>query len=290
MLIYSGLSKFLGTLLRCFSNAIYDTIDHDGAEYAGYLAFLFLLSLFPFLVFFAAIIGQIAQLLDDNKLWEDFIEFILSYSIPKDVIDGLKPRITEIISKPPQGVLTLSAAGALWTASSVVEGMRTVLNRAYRVHTPPAYIFRRLLSIVQILFITVAMVLAILSLTVVPIFVDMLSKYFDVKPLLDLIYIRYLFSVAILFFCAFWLYLTLPNVKQKWRKVMPGTILLVLLWSSTAEALSYYLRSFNQLSIIYGSLAGIIVSMLFFYLISICFIFCAEFNHNLAKAFSANGP
>lgn len=270
-------------------NAICDMIDHDGVEYAGYLAFLFLLSLFPFLVFFTAIVAQIAQLLDDSKLWEDFIEFILSYSIPKDVIDGLQPRIMEIISNPPQGVLTLSLIGALWTASSVVEGMRTVLNRAYRVHTPPAYIFRRLLSIVQIIFITVAIVLAILSLTIVPIFVNMLSKYFDVKPLLDFIYIRYLFSMAILFFCAFWLYLTLPNVKQGWRKVMPGTILLVVLWLLTAEALSYYLRSFNQFSIIYGSLAGIIVSMVFFYLISICFIFCAEFNHNLAKAFPVGG-
>lgn len=133
-------------LARCFYKALYNTIYHDGFELAGYLAFLGVLALFPFLVFTLALAGFVGE----GRAGAEFIH-LLTNVLPPDMMKALSPRIAEIMSGPPQGLITVSILGAIWTSSSAVEGYRTVLNRAYHVLTPPSYIFRRLWSIAQIL-------------------------------------------------------------------------------------------------------------------------------------------
>src|SRR5690606_16203080 len=101
-----------------------------------------------FLVFFVAIVGFIGQ----SELGTKFIDlFITGQLLPDEVKAAILPRIEEIMSGPPQGLLTIAIIGTIWTASSAVEGVRTILNRAYRVSTPPAYWWRRLFSIMQFL-------------------------------------------------------------------------------------------------------------------------------------------
>src|SRR5580693_249774 len=99
--------------LACVWNAIVNTINHDGIEHAGYLAFLGLLALFPFLVFMVAVIGVIGQ----GESGAAFITSLLQ-ALPEHITAALKPRVVEIISGPPQGLLTVSILGAIWTASS----------------------------------------------------------------------------------------------------------------------------------------------------------------------------
>ena len=110
-------------------------------------------------------VGFIGQ----TELGTGFVKFILDNEIvPENVMRGLEPRLGEIASGPPQGLLTIAILGAIWTASSAVEGLRTILNRAYRVKTPPAYIWRRLLSVAQFLFITGILVLSTATFILAP--------------------------------------------------------------------------------------------------------------------------
>ncbi len=121
-------------ILWCFPRALVNTINHDGVEHAGYLAFLLLLALFPFLVLLMAL----ATFLGDSQIGMEFSHLIMSY-LPPHMVQALQPRIDEIASGPPTGLLSVAILGAIWTASSAVEGFRTVLNRAYHVATPPAH-------------------------------------------------------------------------------------------------------------------------------------------------------
>jgi membrane protein len=81
------------------------------------------------------------------------------------------------------------------------------------------------------------------------------------------------------------LYYALPNVKQKFSQTLPGSILAVILWITLVNFFSLYLENFNQMNFVYGSIAGIIVSLMFFYLISLVFIFGAEFNYNFHRVY-----
>jgi membrane protein len=191
----------------------------------------------------------------------------------------------EIMSGPPQSLLTLAIVGAIWTASSTIEGLRTILNIAYGVSAPPAYIWRRLLSIVQLLAIAITIMVITFLLIFIPLVGDSLQYSFIFNAMnsdiVQFISKSAIFMVLFIIVCT--IYYVLPNTQLKLRKVVPGAILVVLLWFLSASLLSSYLNHFQQLSLIYGSLGGMIISLLFFYIINLILIYGAEFNHLLDK-------
>ena len=205
-------------IFNIFTNALrksfFDTIKHDGIEHAGYLSFLGILSLFPFLVFLVSLLGQIG----DTELGFEFTNLLLA-NIPKEVSVALEPRINEIISGPPQSLLTIAVLGAIWTASGTVEGLRTIFNRAYRVSTPPSYILRRLTSIAQFILITFLIITAMFIIILIPIILERLIIFKSVISLYGILEhalkLRFLFSTIIIFSAVSFIYYVIPNVKQK---------------------------------------------------------------------------
>ena len=59
--------------------------------------------------------------------------------------------------------------------------------------------------------------------------------------------------------------------------------MVLLLWSLCGTAFSLYLKNFDQVNLIYGSLASFIIALLFFYIIAMILIFGAEFNYAIEK-------
>ncbi len=272
-----------GTCWRVFRSAVANTVNHDGIEHAGYLAFLGLLALFPFLVFMVSVIGFIGQ----GEAGERLIAEALSV-LPEHVTAALKPRVVEIISGPPQGLLTVAILGAIWTASSAVEGIRTVLNRAYHVATPPAYWLRRSLSVLQLLIFTAILITAMLALVFLPIVLANIERWLGIA-LMDgrdheLGRLVIWLAVGAIFAAVSYIYYTIPNIKQSFMAVWPGALVVVVLWLFAANLFTLYLSNFDQMNLIYGSLGGIIAALLFFYICNVIFIFGAELNYEITRA------
>jgi membrane protein len=262
---------------RLFYRASLDTIQQDGVEHAGYLAFLSILSLFPFLIFLFSVIGYFGAS-------EQGIEIInaLFSSAPKEMKEALSPRIQEIISGPPQSFLTIAIIGIIWTASSAVEGCRTILNRAYRVYSPPPYLWRRMFSILEFFVITFILIAGVFIFILIPVFLKKIESNFAISFLIDYdwFYFRQIAIFLILVFANALIYFAIPNVKQKFPQTIPGALLTVFLWIFLERLFSFYLDHFHQFNLVYGSLAGLIVALLFFYLIALAFIVGAEFNYH----------
>ena len=89
----------------------------------------------------------------------ELIHLILN-NMPTDLTQAIKPRVTEIMSGPPSSLLTISILGVIWTSSSTLEGLRTILNKIYNISSPPSYIWRRSLSILQFFIITALLVIS----------------------------------------------------------------------------------------------------------------------------------
>jgi len=274
--------KYFLIPIKIFRKSVIDTINHDGIEHAGYLAFLSILSFFPSLIFLIAVIG----IFGESKIGTDFLHELIS-SLPNEMSRGLTPRINEIISGPSDGYLTIAIIGVIWTASSSVEGCRTILNRAYRVAFPPPYILRRLVSIFEFFIIIFVIISGILIFVIVPVVLKYFEKQFAIKLAIDydFFYLRQLAIFTILTISTSVLYFALPNAKQKISQTIPGSILAVILWITLVDFFSLYLENFNQMNFVYGSIAGIIISLMFFYLISLVFIFGAEFNYNFHRVY-----
>lgn len=276
------LRKYLILPLKIFRASIVDTINQDGIEHAGYLAFLSILSLFPFLIFLISIIGFFGA----SESGVTIIQNALSY-LPKELVEALLPRIKEITSGPPQRFLTIAFIGVIWTASSSVEGCRTILNRANRVDSPPPYIWRRFISIIEFFVISVSIIIGIFTFVIIPRFLKRLESSFPflTEINLDFFYLRHIATFVLLVSAVSLLYYALPNIKQKLRDTIPGSILTVILWVILEKLLLVYINTFEQVNFVYGSLASIIISLMFFYLISLVFIVGAEFNYHYYRTY-----
>jgi membrane protein len=284
-MIIKKIVYFFKSMIMAFYNALtIGVMKHDAIEHAGYLAYISMLALFPFLVLVMVGVGQLGEM----QIGASFIQMLFE-NLPQQAVDALQPRIDEISKGPPQGLVTISIIGAIWTASSTLEGLRTTMNRAYHVSTPPAYIFRRLLSVVQLVILTFIIITGLTILVVMPYARELAEKWFELGHLSkqggEVSDAIFSFSIVILYIVVCIIYYVLPNIKQRFINVAPGAALTVLLWLGAISVYSYYLSKFNQVSIIYGSLGGVIASLLFFFIVNFCLIIGAEFNYQLLKAF-----
>ncbi|MBP7189973.1 MAG: YihY/virulence factor BrkB family protein [Rickettsiaceae bacterium] len=264
--------------LLCFWKALEKTIQHDGVEHAGYMSFLVLLSFFPFIVFFLAL----TSFLGTSELGSNFVDFMIQ-SLPSNATESIKHRVEELVKAPPASLMTLAIIGTIWTSSSFVEGMRTILNRVYHISTPPPYLMRRFMSIIQFIIINLVIYLVMFLLVIVP---AALNKFPEIAVILGsyittLNQFRYIFIWTLLFITVCIFYCILPNKKIKLIEVAPGAAVTMILWMISSHLLSNYLIYYRQFSLVYGSLGSIIVTMLFFYIISMLFIYGAELNYQL---------
>ena len=256
--------------------SVTNMIKHDGIEHSGYMSFMVLVSIFPFFIFILAFTSFFGA----SELGEKFIALAIE-NMPDHSIDSIRARVNELMNAPPQGLLTLAIFGTIWTSSSFVECLRTILNRVYKIKSPPNYILRRLLSIVQFLIISSIISLAMFLLVIIPIGLAKIPQFMvmieDHKSTLNIA--RYVMISLSLFLSVCALYYIIPNAKLKFLEVIPGALLTILLWTISGYLLSTYITYYNQLSIIYGSLGSIIVTLIFFYMVNMIFIIGAEFNY-----------
>ncbi|MCF8462971.1 MAG: YihY/virulence factor BrkB family protein [Rickettsiaceae bacterium] len=274
------MKTYLKKLFKIFGKAAINTVNHEGIEHAGYMAFMILLCIFPFIVFFTAVAGFFGA----SSHGKELIQLLLE-SLPSNVTELIKGRIYEIIDAPPPSLLTLAVFGMIWTASSFVEAIRTILNRIYHVKSPPSYIFRRILSILQFLILILFLFLAAIILVFIPIILSQIESLKHLIPAYDPMnfYLRKILFFCSLLFVISTMYYAIPNLKLKFIDILPGSLVTATLFIVSARLLSQYVIYYTQLSVIYGSLGNIIITLLFFYIINTIFIYGAEFNYLLQK-------
>ncbi len=260
--------------------AAVSTIDHGGLELAGHLTFTALLSLFPFLIFLAALSG----FLGDAETARQFIGFLFEFA-PSDVAETLAPAITEVLTNRSGGLLTFGIVITIWVASSGLEALRLALNLAYHVEEPRPIWWRRLQSMVLVVISAVAIFVASVTVIFGPLIWRLLDVVFglDETNRLAWLAVRYAIGIAFMFGMLAALHQWLPNVRQRWRHFVPGIAVTLLLWVLTSTGLSIYFGTLGDYSATYGTLGGVIITLTFFYFASVAFIYGAELNASLHR-------
>jgi membrane protein len=90
--------------------------------------------------------------------------------------------------------------------------------------------------------------------------------------------LRYGVAVVLLLAALLLLHRWLPNTKQAFARVLPGVCVTTVLWLTGASLFSWYVGNLANYALFYGSLGGVAITLVFFYITAIIFIFGAEFN------------
>ncbi len=279
------LARRLAHRLSLVARALWSALRHllleDGLVVAGYVAFAALFALFPFVIVLLALAGFLGQ----GEAAEESIALALDL-VPPEVAAVLRPVIAEIRGGAPRGLLGMGILVALWFASSGMEAVRHVLDRAYGGREDGSFLLARLQSLVLVLLVAVAILIAMAALVGVPLLGRILDWLTEREVLNANLYLalRYGLGLSMLFVLTVSLHLVLPAVRLRLVDVLPGTLLSLGLWAVAAELYSAYLASLPQsYSVTYGSLAGIVVTLFFFYISAAIFILGAQFNGALRE-------
>lgn len=242
---------------------------------AGHLAFVGLFALFPFLIVLVTVAGVVGS----TEAASRAIETALA-QVPEDVARAVGPVATQVVEAPRGGALTIGLVTALWAASSGFEALRYAFNRAYGVHQPRQLWQRRLQSLALTLVFAVVVVLATLSVVVVPMVVEAAAGLLDLPELRErgTRWLSRAFGLATLVLATAAVYRVLPRPKLRWREVVPGAVVAVVGWFALASAFGLYLREVASLSLTYGSLGGIVATLIFLYLTACVVLFGCEVN------------
>lgn len=95
-------------------------------------------------------------------------------------------------------------------------------------------------------------------------------------------------EICIIFLFLSYIYYLIPNKQQRFSHTFIGTLHTMILWWICTHAFQYYLSVFHQINIVYGSITGIIIALLYFYMCSIIFIYGGELNYWVCRIFQKN--
>ena len=270
----------IGVVARLLGDTGLCLLRHEGFELSGYIAFTAILALFPFLIFLTALAG----FLGDAESADRIIATLFDLA-PAAVVQVLAPILREVLTQQHGGLLTVSILFALWTASSGVEALRTLLNRCYEVTETRSFWQTRPLSVVIVVGgASLSLVLSI-GLVLGPILWRVVTSYVPVSGawFLPWVVLRYGLAAILVSGGLVALHRMLPNCRQPMRRVWPGAATTALLWLAAAASFSVYVDNFASYSVTYGSLGGAIMVLMFFYVSAVIFAFGAELNAALGR-------
>jgi membrane protein len=95
---------------------------------------------------------------------------------------------------------------------------------------------------------------------------------------------RWPVTAAAVMLCAALSYYFLPNVKQKFKYITPGSVLGTLGWIAASYGFSIYVGHFGRYNVTYGSIGGVIVLMTWFFISGFIFLMGGEINAILEHA------
>ncbi len=265
-------------IIQC--KRIFDEYNQDEITvYAAQASFFIVLAFFPFIMVLLTIIQFIPSI---GK--SDLLSFLVA--IMPDMLDSMMVGIVDdLYVKSPGTILSLSAFMALWSAGRGMMGIERGLNRIYECQEKRNYFVRRMIcTLYTILFMIVcvaSLVLLIFGTAIQDLIVKVLPFLGNITH--HVISFRSLLAMILCLICFIGLYTILPFVKQDpWQQV-PGAIFATVCWLLFSYLFSIYFTSFSNYSYMYGSLAAIVVLMLWLYF-CICILFIgAEINHLLAS-------
>jgi len=255
----------------------------DCPQLAAAISYYLLFSIVPLTILAVSVFGFF---LSSTEVRNDVINRVLDV-IPLDQTAGRSAvdKALNNVNSVSGPIAALSLIATLWTASSVFASIRKALNRVWAIDEHRPYAQQKLVDIAQVGLLG-AILLSSLVLTGVLRAIRQLtpdsagplasrSPLWEIPPLL---------LPAVLTFVTFaLLYRVVPAARPRWRDALPGAFVATLLFEALKNGFAFYVANFNNLDVVYGSLAGVLLFLFFTYLSSAILLIGAE----LARTFLA---
>ena len=253
----------------------------DGFIHAGNLAYLALMTLFPFFITAAAVLSLLGQSAETVRTVNSFL-----HVLPPNVSDLLRKPISDVLAARTGSLLWLGGLVGLWTVGSFVETIRDIFRRAYGTKSTQT-LWRARLGLS--LAIVASVILALLSFLVQGILTAAEQFVYRLLPFAQdaagWIGLSRLIPGIVMFGALYLLFYSVTPSKYRFSdsRKWPGALFTTVWWVSSTALLPVALAQLGGYDLTYGSLAGVVIMLLFFYIIGLGLVFGAHLNAALAE-------
>lgn len=252
-------------------------------DLAAALTYYAVLALFPAVIALMSIIG----LVGNSQKAVDALVQILTDVGAGSIAETLKPTLEQLANTPGAGLaLIIGLATALWSASGYVNSFSRAMNRIYEIgegrpiwKLRPVMLLITLVAVLLAAAVLLALILTGPAAQAVGDVVGLGSTAVTVWSIAKwpVLLIMVMLIVAILYWAT-------PNVQQpKFRWVSAGAIVAILAWVLATAAFGFYVANFSSYNKTYGSLAGVIVFLLWLWITNLALLFGAELDAEIER-------
>ncbi|WP_088007873.1 YihY/virulence factor BrkB family protein [Indiicoccus explosivorum] len=247
--------------------------EDNAPTLAAAQAYYYMLAIFPLLILLLTILPYL-------NINPDQVTQFIETTLPPEIASTFTDNVVNLVTTPRGGLLTIGLIGTLWAASNAVNAFIMAVNQAYGVDDDRSFIKKAILRIVLTLGIIIAVAVAL----ALPIFggviIDMITQAVGLgsgsQTLLQVL--RWVISIAVMILVLAAMYHFAPDEHFKFTDVLVGAAIATVLWQVVSLAFSFYVSNFGNYSATYGSLGGVIILLLWFFITGLILVLGAEIN------------
>ena len=269
----------LDSARRLVTATVGSFLKHDGLTSSAALAFFFLMSLFPFLIFLASALA----LLPIPHLAERMVHLV-SHFVPEQTMPMVDSMLTSTMHTN-NGLLSVGFILAVIAASNAIASMATALNTIYEAEETRSFWEKRLSAIYVTFAVGAMTAIALSAMLLGPHFGRELARVFNVSHTFVIVWpvMRWVLVLTCALAAIGTLYYLGPNCKHTLRQQVAGSLFAVAVWIASSGLLGIYLRKFSYFNAMYGTLASFIVLMMWLQFAAMAILLGAELNVELEK-------
>ena len=274
--------------------------EHPMATYAAALAYRGLFGLFPFLLILVVLVGvlglpeSVEELIEQGR--SESSQYVPKQLEPaiergKEQLQPLQGMVEQAEKQAGEDLLFFGVALALWSISALAGTLTEALNVAYEVAETRRWWKVSALSLAFGPVLALMGIVSVVLMLIGPQLVEPIARLVGLDELFVSLWGWLRFPVA-LFLLAVVLSLVYrfgPNARQRFRTVVVGAALAVVLWAISSVGFSFYLANFANYGVTYGSLGAAVGLLFYLYLCASVVLLGAEVNAAIFHAVPYRG-
>jgi membrane protein len=257
-----------------------ELVNSNDLTHAASIAYYALLSLFPFLLLVISLLGSITAS-EEQRL--AVLTFVFRYFPTR--LDFVASQLDAF----RQTRLQVGVAGSLaliWSSLGVFGAITNAVNEAWGVEKQRSFLKHRMVSFLMLVAAGLVMIVGLLLVTAIQIaeaswFGVMLLRFAWLRAVQTWMF-RYAATIILIFGVGLVFYF-IPNAKTRFRDVWVGAALTGALWRLAFDGFSWYIAENSRLAVIQGSIAAVVVFLLWIYISSVILMYGVEFTAAYAR-------
>jgi membrane protein len=252
----------------------------DNLTYAASIAYYALLSLFPFFLLALSLLGRSTVDVDNRN---EVLTFVLRY------FPAQFDFITRQLDAFRGESVTIGVAGTIalvWGSLGVFGAITTAVNYAWGVDQQPSFWRHKLVSFLMLLVAGLILLVALLLISASQVVgASWFAEVLGVFPGLSILrgFTIRLAPTLLFIVVVGMIFYFVPNAKVRFRDVWIGAFMTGLLWKGAFEAFSWYMRDMTRLTRVNGSIAAVVVFLVWVYLQAVILLYGVEFTAAYAR-------